>query len=212
MGFFQRLRGQQPPAQPIEGWIGYYNLGDWWLNTFTAAERADIEFMFTPLNSRTRPLTQGRFTSAPQSAADFLSNLCATYQFQSPSIAERIRAKIVALGGEPYPGRLNGRHYTDYINEVKQLGRDGDLAGEERLLLSLISTVETEARIRKWIVAPWYYEALAILYRKRKDYAAELAVIERYKHQPHGKDFPDDDVLRREAKARELLSRATDEK
>lgn len=33
-------------------------------------------------------------------------------------------------------------------------------------------------------VAPWYYEQLAIVYRKMKRPADELAVLERYESQP----------------------------
>jgi hypothetical protein len=218
MDIFQRFRRQQPQQppqqglQPVEGLLGYFHLGDWWLRMFTPTEREHIEFMYVPLGSTARPLTQGRFTYAPQSAADFLSNLGTVFEVENPPLAERIRAKVIALGGEPYPGYLNGRRYSSYAAEVTQLRRDGDLVKAEQLLLALIATVETEARIKLSYVAPWYYEELAKLYRHRQDYAAELAVIERYKHQPHGADSPDDDVLKREAKARELLSRAHDRK
>ena len=34
-------------------------------------------------------------------------------------------------------------------------------------------------------VAPWYYEQLAIIYRKRKDYLKEIEVLERFAKQKH---------------------------
>ena len=35
------------------------------------------------------------------------------------------------------------------------------------------------------IVAPWYYENLAIIYHKQKNALAELAILDRYFRQPH---------------------------
>lgn len=82
-------------------------------------------------------------------------------------------------------GFIGARHYTDYVDEVKALKRTGRLEEAAKLLLKLVGSVEAEARATGGGVAPWYYGQLAIIYRKRKDYAAEVSILERYMRQPH---------------------------
>ena len=81
-------------------------------------------------------------------------------------------------------GLLRGAHYTTYVEQVKQLRRSGQDQDAERLLLELIDAVEAEAADKGWGVAPWYYEQLAILYSKRGEPGAEIAILERYAAQP----------------------------
>ena len=47
-------------------------------------------------------------------------------------------------------------------------------------MFELIDATEEEARSRGMGVAPWFYEQLAIIYRKRRDFVAEVAILERY--------------------------------
>lgn len=82
-------------------------------------------------------------------------------------------------------GTLRGKPYTSYVDEVKTLRRHGHDDSAEELLLELVDVVETEASEKGWGVAPWYYEQLAIVYRKRGDAAAEVAILERYASAPH---------------------------
>ncbi len=84
------------------------------------------------------------------------------------------------------PGFYNGRHYTEYVEEVKSLKREGRLEEAERLLLALITATKAEARAQKWEPAPWYEDQLAIVYRKmaaaqrkEKDYKALVKTLER---------------------------------
>jgi hypothetical protein len=77
-------------------------------------------------------------------------------------------------------GFHNGRHYTTYVEEVKALKRAGDYAGAEDLLLALIQATENEARVNCWAVAPWYFDQLAIIYRKTNEPEKEPRVLERY--------------------------------
>lgn len=85
---------------------------------------------------------------------------------------------------KPTAGRVRGRHYTDYAEDVRNLRRSGQEEAAERLLLELVDATEEEAHMRGTGVAPWYYEQLAIIYRKRKDPNAEVAILERYAGQP----------------------------
>ena len=99
------------------------------------------------------------------------------------------------------PGEYKGRYYAEYVDDVKNLKRQGKLVEVEALLLALIDVMETETKVNKTIVSPWYYEQLAIMYRERKDYSAEVAILERYAKQPH---IPKATLLERLQKAQAL--------
>jgi hypothetical protein len=76
-------------------------------------------------------------------------------------------------------GLYQGRHYTEYIEDIRRLKKtDPAQAGE--LLRALIDVIEAEAKARRWKPAPAYYEHLAILLRKRKDFGGEVAILERH--------------------------------
>ena len=77
-------------------------------------------------------------------------------------------------------GLFHGRHYTTYVEEVKQLKRENKLIEAEKLLLTLIYFVEQEGIYTDWGLAPWYYEQLAIIYRKQLRYQDEISILERY--------------------------------
>ena len=101
----------------------------------------------------------------------------------------------------PY-GLYEGRHYTEYVDEVRELKKANPLAAEQ-LLLHLVDVVEREASARRWKPAPWYFEHAAIIRRKRKDYAGEVAILERHERwYPDGGKFAE-----RLQKARALAQR-----
>jgi len=81
------------------------------------------------------------------------------------------------------PGYHLGKHYTEYVNTVKELKSAGQYKKAERLLLNLVDAVEAESKVNNWQVAPWYYEQLAIIYRKQKDKSKEITVLERFANQ-----------------------------
>lgn len=77
-------------------------------------------------------------------------------------------------------------HYTEAVEEVKDLKREREHDEVEELLLWCIDYVEAEAdheaRKDRGIpaIAPWYYEHLGIVYRKEDRYADEVEILERY--------------------------------
>lgn len=99
------------------------------------------------------------------------------------------------------PGEYKGRHYTEYVDEVKALKRQGKVEEAEALLLHLVDATEAEAQAEKTKVAPGYFEQLAIIYRTRKDYAAEVDLLDRYIKQSHGAK---DSLVERRRKAQTL--------
>ncbi len=98
-------------------------------------------------------------------------------------------------------GEYQGRHYTEYVDEVKDLKRQGKLDDATALLLALVDAAEAEAKAEQWSVPPWYYEQLAIIYRGQNDYVAEVGILERYSRMPRG---PKDRLTDRLQKAQAL--------
>ena len=82
-------------------------------------------------------------------------------------------------------GHVRGRHFTEYVDEVKALKRAGRTEELERLLLELIDATEAEAQRHGYGAAPWYYEEAAKLYRKQRAYGKEAAILERFDRQRH---------------------------
>jgi hypothetical protein len=91
----------------------------------------------------------------------------------------------VRCGALIEPGLYNGRHYTEYVGEVQRLMREDKLDNAEKLLLELVNATENESQNDGCGVAPWYYERLAVLYRKKKDKESEIKILERYARQKH---------------------------
>ena len=78
------------------------------------------------------------------------------------------------------PGFVEGAHFTSYIERVKQFKRDQKHEEAIVLLLKLVAATEAESSRRYGVVAPWYYEQLAIIYRKERRFADEVAILERF--------------------------------
>ena len=77
---------------------------------------------------------------------------------------------------------VDGFHYIDYVEQIKKLKKEKKHQEAIYLLLKLVDATESESKEagKGWGVAPWYYEQLAIIYRKEKRYADEIAILERY--------------------------------
>lgn len=72
-------------------------------------------------------------------------------------------------------------HYTEAVDDVKRLKRERRHDEAESLLRWCIESAERQAREQGYeTVPPWYYEHLAIVYRKSGRYDDEVAVLERY--------------------------------
>lgn len=85
-------------------------------------------------------------------------------------------------------GSVDGKYYTEYVDLVRELKREKKHQEAIDLLLKLIDAVEREAKVYKsygedGFCAPWYYEQLAIIYRKEKRYSEEVEILERLQKQ-----------------------------
>jgi hypothetical protein len=220
MGFFSRFRQQPAPTPKIEGLLGYYGLGDWWLTTFSDKEREDIEAVWGYITIKghpiwdERPLTRGHVTSNPLSAAEFLMVMGGRGE-DSPRTA-KVRAKVRELRGGELPGYMNGTYYTEYMKQAKELLRNGKVEEADATVNMALTGLEEHSRIGPFltkvdIVPPASYWDFAVLYRKLKDYAREVAILERFTRQPHQSGRASDEALERLEKARALLAKSQGE-
>jgi len=99
-------------------------------------------------------------------------------------------------------GLVRGRHYTSYVEEVKELRRAGHEKDAQMLLRELVDATEAEDATERWGVAPWYYEQLAISYRKSGDVRGEIEILERFARQQHAGGVMPPKLLERLEKAR----------
>jgi hypothetical protein len=122
------------------------------------------------------------------------------------SVANEINAKMEEIR---QAGSLDGQHYTDSVETVKKLKREGKHQDAINVLLQAVDSTENESEFAGdgWGVAPWYYEQLAIIYRKEKQYHKEVEILERYAAQPKTLGAGPQKLAERLAKAKELLAK-----
>lgn len=104
------------------------------------------------------------------------------------------------------PGYYLGKYYTEYVETVKQLKKIKEYQKTEQLLLALIEAVESESIAKNQGVAPWYYEQLAIIYRKTGDLKKELEILERFTRQKLGPGAQPPKFFERLEKVRQKLA------
>jgi hypothetical protein len=104
-------------------------------------------------------------------------------------------------------GFYKGKHYTMYVNDVKYLIKDNKLDDAEKLLIKLVNSTENESKCNNYGVAPWYYERLAIIYKKKNDIKSETDILERFATQKHAPGVKPPKLLARleKLKTRTLL-------
>lgn len=122
----------------------------------------------------------------------------------SDGIVEQYNSKMAEIRNA---GSVDGEHYTDNVERVKQLKREGKNSEAIAILLESVNATETESILagEGWGVAPWYYEQLAILYRKEKQYRNEVEILKRYENQPKAPGVGPEKLTIRLLKAKELL-------
>jgi len=74
-------------------------------------------------------------------------------------------------------------NYIDLVESIKELKRNGNYEQAKELLVRCVEETEKEDKLNGWGVAPWYYEQLAIIYRKEKDIEKEIQILKRYDRQ-----------------------------
>ena len=121
------------------------------------------------------------YASGPEGQADLIARV-----LDGKSKAEIAAARpALAPGDETGPGTLRGHHHSAWHAEVDRLRDNGDHSAAVGLLLEIVDATEAESRAERFGVAPAAYEALAVIYRQRKDQASEVAILERFARQAH---------------------------
>jgi len=83
-------------------------------------------------------------------------------------------------------GYIDGKHYTEYVDDIKEFKRQNKLQDAENILLKIIKALKAEAKAEAkaegphWFLAPWYFKQLAIIYRKQKRIEKERYILEQY--------------------------------
>lgn len=108
-------------------------------------------------------------------------------------------------------GLVRGKHYTRWVDDVTVLKRNQALGPCRDLLQELIEAVERESTEFTMSPAPWYYEQMAIVLRKMRDFDGEVAVIERYLAFPHPTQPPKPEIRDRLTKAQAKQARAQED-
>jgi hypothetical protein len=75
-------------------------------------------------------------------------------------------------------GMVNGVHYLQLVEPIKQLKREGRL--DDALVLCYAAIEGAEANREGREPAPWYTEQAAIIHRKLGQRDKEIAVLERW--------------------------------
>lgn len=83
-------------------------------------------------------------------------------------------------GRSEHVGIVRGYNYTFWPDTIRLLKRNGRVDEALALLLECIEAAERDGPLAGGQIAPWYTEAAAIVYRQQKEYAAEIAVLERF--------------------------------
>lgn len=147
----------------------------------------------------------------------------AKYEKRAPDVADEFEYHANEIKSA---GVLDGGgHYIDYVERVKELKREGKNQEAIDLLTRCVDASEAESKKagsstsigndkyswlnegcsgNNWGVAPWYYEQLAILYRKEKQYSKEVEILERYEKQEKAPGIGPEKLAARLVKAREL--------
>lgn len=216
MGFFSRFRKQPEPTSKVEGLLGYYGLGEWWLITFSAKEREEIEAMWGYITVQGHPitnerqLTRGRVASNPLTPAEFL--MVVSSRVLDKKVHARFLDKARELRGGELPGYIQGKSYTTYMDRAKGLIEAGKVEAADPIVDVAFTAFEEQERVGMSLVEvsappPAPYEQFAILYRKHKDYAREVMILERYARQPHSPGKKPPQLAERLEKARALLGK-----
>lgn len=96
------------------------------------------------------------------------------------------------------------RHLSAYFRDLQKLKREEAIAS----LLDLVDATEEDSLFTGSGVVSAYYEQLAIIYRKRKEYTKEIAILARYAKQRHSyADSRKEILAERLERARKLFTK-----
>jgi len=105
-------------------------------------------------------------------------------------------------------GYAPGKQQSLYLREVQRLKREDRLEAAIASLLDLVDAAEEDSLYTGQGVPAVYYEELAIVFRKRKEYSKEVYILDRYMRQRHIYGDPHHEMLKKRLeKAKKLYCR-----
>jgi hypothetical protein len=84
------------------------------------------------------------------------------------------------MGYSNRPGYFQGRHFTSYVQQIKNLMKQSKFDVAEKLLRELVAATEAESKVENSGVAPWFFEELAKIYIRQKEYEEEVNILKRF--------------------------------
>lgn len=187
-------------SKPIEGEIGYYNLQDWWITTFTKEERNHIEDVFHPLgdDSKNKPLTEGKISSSSQKAAGLLSALAGwLYKSEDRCIAKKIIQKAYeeAIKGSD----ILDLHFTlQGMLEIYYRDRDTEPGALSKAVQACEKQIKIAPQAARGFLNKYPhqslpshagYDQLRIIYKKQGKYQKAISLCEQAKKQGWNGDW-----------------------
>ena len=195
MRLLDRIRGDKGDGPGVQGALGYFHLGDWWLTSFTEEERDYIDDKHRPMGGlHDRPLTQGSGANSG-TAAGLLVSL--STWFMGPGdrhLAIRMIEKADSLTGNNVLD-----HYFVYSQMIKAYYADRET--QPGALDAAVAACERQIAIAPQAFAafmseyhmpaaevplPGGYQQLAIIREKQGNFAEALRLCREAESQGYG--------------------------
>jgi hypothetical protein len=112
------------------------------------------------------------------------------------------------IGTNNQASYVRGENVSAYFTEVQKLRREDRLEEAITSLLALVDATEEDDLFTGSGVVSAYYEELAKIYRKRKEYVKEIKILARYDRRRHAYGDSRQEILKeRLEKAKKLLDK-----
>ncbi len=77
-------------------------------------------------------------------------------------------------------GQVRGKHFTEWVETVKELKRSGDHRSVFDLCSEIVDAAEAESKSTGFSPPPWWYDQLALAAKRLGDEQAEVTALRRY--------------------------------
>lgn len=169
----------------IEGYLGYFGLSDWWLNSFTVAEQQYVLKVYKPMGSSSHMLIQGKIGSTTTTRTNLLSGVAGW--FNNPKdrhLAQRFLEKASEFADDP----VVDRHFLyQGILEVSYPERDTNPKALPTAIRACESMIAIAPQVAKQFRSDYKgqplprhkgFEQLAIVREKQGDYESAIKLAQ----------------------------------
>lgn len=120
------------------------------------------------------------------------------------AVDAHVQHLVATRDAEEAAGQVRGRHYVEWVPTLDQMRTERRDDEALSLLHDILDATERAARVTGLEPASGYYKRAATIYRRRKQYAEEVQVLERFQSAcPGGRGSREIDE--RLSRARDLL-------